>query len=107
MSYHIIGDQDTVLGFRFAGITGDVVSTAAEAEKAFRKATGNPAITVLVITEAVEDMLPELVTAHRLSTERPYLTVIQDVWGPRGKRRGLQDMINEAVGIKLSTDDEK
>ena len=34
MSYHIIGDQDTVLGYRFAGVTGDVVETEAEARAA-------------------------------------------------------------------------
>ena len=38
MSYHIIGDRDTILGFRFAGITGDAVETPEQAQEAFRRA---------------------------------------------------------------------
>ena len=34
-AYHIIGDQDTVLGYRFAGVSGDVVEDAAQAVESF------------------------------------------------------------------------
>lgn len=105
MAYHIIGDADTVLGYRFAGVTGDAVTTPEEAADAFARAIKPHEPGVLLITEAVEDMLKDAVTAHRLSAQPPFLAVVQDIWGPRGKRPSLQEMINDAVGIKIVDSD--
>ena len=106
-AYHVIGDQDTVLGYRFAGVSGDVVEDAAQAKTAFENALNDSTITVLLVTEAVEDMIPELVMRHRMAAKPPYLTIVQDIWGPRGGRKSLQELINEAVGIRLSSSDDK
>lgn len=105
MAYHIIGDQDTVLGYRFAGVTGDAVDTEEDAREAFTKAVAGRKPGVLLLTEAVADMLEEEVTAHRLAAAPPYLAVVQDIWGPRGKRRSLQELIDEAVGIRIVRDE--
>ena len=106
-AYHIIGDQDTVLGYRFAGVSGDVVETADEAEAAFRKALADESVTVLLVTEAVEDMISESIMRHRLEAQPPYLAVVQGVQGPIGNRKSLQELINEAVGVRISTDEEE
>ena len=103
-AYHIIGDQDTVLGYRFAGVSGDAVEDAAQAKTAFEKAVEDPSITVLLLTEAVEDMISDMVIKHRMAAKPPYLTIVQDVWGPRSGRKSLQELINEAVGIRISSD---
>ena len=105
MSYHIIGDQDTVLGYRFAGVTGDVVETEAEARAAFRAALADRSLMILLLTEAVEDMLGAEVTAHRMAAIPPYVTIVQDIWGSRGNRRSLQELIGEAVGVKIARND--
>ena len=72
-----------------------------QAREAFAEATRETKDGVLLITEAVEDMLQEQVTAYRLKASPPYLTVVEDIWGKRGKRRSLQDLIFEAVGIRI------
>ena len=105
MSYHIIGAQDTVLGYRFAGVTGDVVETEEEARAAFRAALADRSLMILLLTEAVEDMLGAEVTAHRMAAIPPYVTIVQDIWGPRGNRRSLQELIGEAVGVKIARND--
>jgi len=105
MAYHIIGDHDTVLGYRFAGVTGEAVETVEEAQEAFARATATSKPGILLVTEVVADMLEEEITAHRLAATPPFLAVIQDIWGPRGKRRSLQEMINEAVGIHIVRDE--
>ncbi|NLF92599.1 MAG: hypothetical protein GX564_01825 [Oligosphaeraceae bacterium] len=99
--YHIIGDPDTVLGYRFAGVSGDAVSSVEEARAAFTRATTAADHGILIITEAVEDMLKDEITAYRLKATPPYLAVVEDIWGKRGKRRSLQDLIFEAVGIRI------
>ena len=106
-AYHIIGDEDTVLGYRFAGVSGDAVEDAAQAKTAFENALKDPSITVLLITEAVEDMIPEIVMRHRVDAKPPYLAVVQDIWEPRGGRKSLQELINEAVGIRISSEEDE
>jgi len=106
-SYHIIGDADTILGFSFAGVQGDAVKTADEARTAFRKALGDSTTVVLILTEEVEEMLADEVSEHRQTAEPPYVTVIEGLHGPVGHRVSLQDIINEAVGVKLSNDDKE
>ena len=105
MSYHIIGDQDTVLGYRFAGVTGDAVETAEEARAAFSRAVGRAEPGILLLTRPVEDMLEEEVKAHRLSAEPPYIAVIPDIWGRGSRRKSLQQTISEAIGIKIVDSD--
>ena len=106
-AYHIIGDKDTVLGYRFAGVFGDVVEDAEQAKTAFERALNDSGITVLLVTEAVEDMIPDMVMKHRMAAVPPYLAVVQDIWGPRGGRKSLQELIIDAVGVRLSSDDDK
>lgn len=98
--YHIIGDADTVLGYRFAGVSGTVVENAEQARAALKRALAEHR-GILLITEAIEEALSEEVTAHRLRAAAPFLTVVEDIWGKRGKRRSLQDVIYEAIGIRL------
>ncbi|MFA6815827.1 MAG: V-type ATP synthase subunit F [Lentisphaeria bacterium] len=100
-SYHIIGDKDTVLGFRFAGATYDVVENVEQARTAFLNITEKHQDAVLLLTEAVEDMLTKEVTAHKLSSKPPFIAVVEDIWGNHGKRNSLQDLIYEAVGIRI------
>ncbi len=105
--YHIIGDADTVLGFSFAGVRGDAVQTADEARSTFRKAVSDSKTIVLILTEEVGQMLADEVSEHRQTAEPPYVTVIEGLHGPVGHRVSLQDLINEAVGVKLSNDDKE
>ena len=102
MSYHIIGDKDTILGFRFAGITGDAVETPDEALEAFRRAISTHEPGILLLTEEVEEMLGDEATSHRLAVQPPFLAVVKSL-NPtvRKPRKSLQSLIGEAVGIKL------
>ncbi len=105
MAFHIIGDQDTVLGFRFAGVTGTVVSTPDEAREALRRALGDSECSILLVTERVERMVPEAVLAQRLAAAPPFVVVLEDLWGPQPGRRTLQELIAEAVGIRIVRDE--
>jgi len=101
---HIIGDQDTVLGYRFAGVTGEVAETEQEARDAFKRALEAPDAGILLITEKVESLIQDEVLAHKVSAKPPYMAIVEDIWGAHGKRKALQDMIFEAVGIRIVSD---
>lgn len=106
MSFHIIGDQDTVVGFRFAGVTGSAVSTLEEAQEAFAHVVSERSCQILILTEPVEAMLEQEATKHRLAATPPYLVVVGDIWGTETKRKSLEELVHEAVGIKIVKSDE-
>jgi len=101
MAFHIIGDQDTVLGYRFAGVSGSVVATPEEARQAFAAALSDARHRILLLTERVEGMLAAEVSAHRVEATPPYLVVVEDIWGAEGSRRSLQDLVFEAIGVRI------
>lgn len=99
--YHIIADKDTELGFRFAGVPGAVVTNRDEALAAFDAALKERGLVILILTEQVAEMLDAEVTAHKLTATPPYIATIEDIWGKRGKRRTLEQLIFDAVGVKI------
>lgn len=102
MSFFIIGDRDTVLGFQFAGVPGVAVETPEQAQAAFRGAVApGTECQILILTEKVGDWVGEAATAHRLASRPPYLVEVPDIWETPVKRKSLERMIQEAVGIRL------
>lgn len=104
MSYHILGDEDTVLGFGFAGVPGTAVDNRQAATEIFATLVSDPVLKVLIMTYPVAAMLEPEVTAHRLASGAPYVVEIPDLWKTRVVRRTLVEMIQEAVGIKIAPD---
>lgn len=107
MPFHIIADQDTVLGFRFAGVTGTAVASPEQAATAFAEAKARPTVRILLLSEQVETWIETEVTAHRLLAEAPFVVVLESIWGPQGERKSIEAMIYEAVGIRIVGDEAK
>ncbi|MCQ2396730.1 MAG: V-type ATP synthase subunit F [Lentisphaeria bacterium] len=99
--YRFIGDQDTALGFRFAGVPGDIVANREDALRAFQVALSERGLIILVLTEQVAAWLEPEVTAHKLKAGQPYIATVEDVWGNRAKTRSMEQLIYEAVGVKI------
>jgi len=104
MGFHIIGDRDTILGFRFAGVSGSAVATPEQAAAAFRRAVTSGQYEVLILTELVGQQLAAELVEHRLSGKTPYVVEVGDMWGTHVARRSLEELIQEAVGIKIVKD---
>ena len=100
-AFHIIGDQDTIVGFRFAGVTGTAVESQADSLEAFRSAIAENRYSILLVTDRVADWVEEELTQHRLSSAPPYIVEVADIWGTPVQRKGLEQLIQEAVGIKI------
>jgi vacuolar-type H+-ATPase subunit F/Vma7 len=98
--YHVIGDEDTVLGFRCAGVPGTVVTTAEAARTALRTLRKSAAGVVL-ITETAADLAREEVDDIRFNAELPMVVQIPGPQGPIPGRRDLAAIIREAIGIKV------
>lgn len=99
--FHILGDEDTVLGFSFAGVSGTVVADLDEARRVFLNEVRAKRHRILMLTEVVEQMLDDEVNAHRLTASAPYLVVVGDIAETKVARKNLQQTIQEAVGIRI------
>ncbi len=101
MKFYCIADEDTVRGFRLAGVEGRVVTSAPEAAEALDQATARAEHGVVILTQQVGAWLREQVDAWRLERDRPLLVEIP---GPAGRVPGgktLRQLVHSAVGIRV------
>lgn len=99
MYLYCIADEDTVRGFKLAGVSGLTVSTALEAASALQTAIGQSDCAIIILTETVADGIRAQVNQVREKSSRP---LIVEIPGPRGSlsgRKSLRQLAQEAVGI--------
>ena len=107
MKFVCIGDEDTVRGFRLAGVTGRAATTAREASEALESALRQVDCAIVIITSAVADTIRDELESIRLGTDYP---LIVEIPGPEGKSassRCLRKFVQEAVGIRLGQSEVK
>ncbi len=102
MKYYLISEDTRALtGLRLAGVEGERVTSAAQAEDAVRRATQDSDIAVILITPTAAAWIPATVERLKIAGERPLLAVI-----PASDNAGLGDsdilgLIRQAIGVKL------
>lgn len=101
MKFHCIADEDTVRGFRLAGVSGEVAAAPSEAAAAIQAAARRPDCGVIILTEKVADAMRPLVEQLRFERERPLIVVIPGPDGPAQERKSLRQLVQEAVGVRL------
>ncbi len=101
LGFYCIADEHTVRGFRLAGIAGCIVSTAEEAAAALEGATAQSGCGIIVITETMAAGIRGRLEALRLERDRPLVVEIPGPEGPLATRKGLDRLVQEAVGIHV------
>ena len=101
MKFFVIGDEDTILGFKYAGVEGVVVRTASEAADAFARAVKTPGTGVIIINDAVAESIRDDVNRVRFEATQPIVVEIPGPSGPAVETTSLAKMIQEAVGIRV------
>jgi len=97
----VIADEDTVLGFRFAGVEGRVVETPAEALAALTECARLPDVGMVLLSERIAADIRDAVDEIRFHASLPLITEIPDSEGPGDARRTFVELIREAVGISI------
>ncbi len=77
----VIGDRDTVTGFRLAGAFGYHVSSAEEAQEAFVECTRNPDVGLVVITDHWAHRIEGQLRKFRRSRSIPLVIEIPSRYG--------------------------
>lgn len=101
MTYFAIGDEDTILGFGMAGVAGRIARNEDEASEAFRAALALKDTGIVIMTERVAGMIRPQVDAYMFSERFPLIVEIPDRNGHLPGSRGVRELANAAIGIKL------
>jgi len=98
----VIGDTDTVVGFRLAGIlNSNIPADGASARRALLDFSNDSNISVIIITEPLAENIRE--TIEELS-ERPYPVIVEipDKSGRlEGKESPIRRLVKRAIGVEL------
>lgn len=102
MRYYVISDNiDTQVGMRLAGIEGIVVHEQDEVKKALSDAMQMDDVAVILMTERLVKLCPELVDELKLNRSRPLIVEIPDRHGNGRAKDSITRYVQEAIGVKL------
>ena len=102
MRFYVISDNvDTQVGMRLAGIEGVVVHEEDEVRKALSDAMEQEDIAVVLMTEHLVRLCPELVGDLKLNRSRPLIVEIPDRHGNGRAKDSITRYVREAIGIKI------
>lgn len=101
MKFYVIGDRQTVLGFRLVGIEGKAVEGREETLDALKAAVDEKEIGIVLITETIAGQVRDEVEARLYGMGFPLLLEIPDSQGPSPDRPAIEDIVRKAIGITI------
>jgi V/A-type H+-transporting ATPase subunit F len=102
MRFYLISDNvDTQVGMRLAGIDGVVVHEPAEVRKALTEAMEMKDVAVILMTERLISLCPELVYDLKLNRKRPLIVEVPDRHGNGRTKDSITRYVREAIGVKI------
>ena len=102
MKFYLISDNiDTQVGMRLAGIDGIVIHEADEVRKALKEAMEMEDVAVVLITERLLSLCPEMVYDLKLNRKRPLIVEIPDRHGNGRTKDSITRYVREAIGVKI------
>jgi V/A-type H+-transporting ATPase subunit F len=101
MKFYVIGDEETVLGFRLVGVGGRVVWGSDEALAALKEAVKDREIGVVLITEKIAATIRDAVEARLYGLGFPLVLEIPDSSGPDPGRLDIEEVVRKAIGVSI------
>ncbi len=102
MKFFLISDNvDTKMGMRFAGIEGVVVHKEDEVRRELTKAMEREDIAVILMTEHLVALCPDLIYDLKLNKKQPLIVEIPDRHGNGRTKDSITKYVQEAIGVKL------
>jgi len=95
----VIGDEDAVFGLGLIGLEGHVVTSVEQAREAIRKASADPNIALILLTENWSEARPE--PRESASDDSGALIVEIPSPGPAKPSLALETRIEQALGVRL------
>ena len=86
---------------RFAGIEGVVVHQEDEVRSELEKAVNRDDIAVILITETLVSLCPDLIYDLKLNRKQPLIVEIPDRHGNGRTKDSITKYVQDAIGVKL------
>ena len=102
MKFFLISDNvDTQTGMRFAGIEGVVVHEEEEVRRELTGAMEREDIAVILMTEKLVSLCPDIVYDLKLNRRQPLIVEIPDRHGNGRTKDSITKYVQDAIGVKL------
>ena len=101
MKVLVIGHPDAVLGFSLAGVHGQAVTNAAEANEALDSAFASKDTGIILVTQDVAKLVQARVEDLKLHSTVPLVVEIPSPEGVSPDEPTLSEVVLKAIGIKL------
>lgn len=102
MRLYVISDNtDTQMGLRLSGIGGVIVHEKNELIAAMEKATRDPEIGIILVTEKLVSLAKDYIYKIKSENKIPLIIETPDRHTSGNKRNSISAYINEALGVKF------
>ena len=101
MKVLVIGHPEAVLGYSLAGVQGQAVSSAEEANQALDKALSAPDIGIILVTQNVARLIESRMDYLQLRSTIPLVVEIPGPEGVGPDQPSLSDVVLRAIGVKI------
>ena len=101
MKVLVIGHPEAVLGFSLAGVNGQAVTTAEEADRALDAALASKEVGIILVTQDIAGMLQARMEDLKLHSTIPLVVEIPSPAGVSPDEPSLSEVVLRAIGIKL------
>ncbi len=102
MKFFLISDNvDTLMGMHLAGIDGVIVHEDSEVRETLKKAMDREDVAVILMTERLVSLCPELVYDLKLNRRQPLIVEIPDRHGSGRAKDSITRYVREAIGVKI------
>jgi V/A-type H+/Na+-transporting ATPase subunit F len=101
LKFYCLADEDTVRGFRLAGVEGRTVASPKEAADALEQISARKDVGIVIVTDAVAAGIRSQIDGIRMGQMHP---LVVEIPGPKGTmpgRKTLRQSVQEAIGIRL------
>jgi V/A-type H+-transporting ATPase subunit F len=102
MKMFLISDNvDTETGMRLAGVEGVVVHEVEEVQATIKSVLKDQEVGVLLITEKLGKLIPDIIDEIKLNYNTPLVVVIPDRHGTGRTKDSITKYVREAIGLKI------
>lgn len=102
MRIFLVSDNiDTLTGMRLAGVEGVIVHRADEVREAIQKVLADSGIGIILITEKLSALCPDLVSELKSERIMPLIVEIPDRHGTGRTPDSITRYVREAIGIRI------
>lgn len=101
MTFFVIGDRETVLGFRLVGVEGRVAPERESALAALKDVVLQKDVGIVLLTEKVAAQIRDEVDSRLYGFGFPLVLEIPDSTGRDPNRLPIEDVVRKAIGVSI------